>query len=46
MKYGVLFDDIFKEPNLVLSLIEGEDGAIKVLDANGNIQETGSGSAS
>lgn len=46
MKYGVLFDDIFKEPNLVLSLIEGEDGAIKVLDANGNIQEMGSGSAS
>lgn len=36
-KWAIRFTDIFKEPNLVLSLTENEDGTVKVLDPNGNI---------
>jgi hypothetical protein len=36
-KYGVQFEDIFKEPDMVLSNLINEDGTVKILDANGNL---------
>jgi len=34
-KYGMQFEDIFREPNLVLSNLINEDGTVKILDAAG-----------
>ena len=36
-KYGMQFEDIFREPNMVLSNLINEDGTVKVLDADGNL---------
>ena len=35
-KYGIQFEDIFKEPDMVLSILINEDGIVKILDADGN----------
>jgi len=40
-KYGVQFEDIFKEPNMVLSTLTNEDGTVKILDADGNLVKPG-----
>jgi hypothetical protein len=36
-KYGIRFEDIFKEPDMVLSNLIDEDGTVKILDADGNL---------
>ena len=35
--YGLKYTDIYREPNLVLSLLEDEEGKQKVLDLDGNL---------
>ena len=35
-KYGMQFEDIFKEPDMVLSNLINEDGTVRILDADGN----------
>ena len=37
MKYGMRFEDIFREPDMVLSMLINEDGTVKLLDADGNL---------
>lgn len=34
-KYGIQFEDVFKEPNMVLSMLFNEDGTVKILDSKG-----------
>ena len=34
-KYGMRFEDIFREPNMVMSNLINEDGTTKILDADG-----------
>ena len=41
-KYGMKFEDIFKEPDMVLSLIYNADGSMNILDADGNLIKPGS----
>ena len=36
-KYGMQFEDIFREPDMVLSSLINEDGTVRMLDANGNL---------
>jgi len=36
-KYGMRFEDIFKEPDMVLSNLINEDGTVRILDADGNL---------
>jgi hypothetical protein len=36
-KYGLRFEDIFKEPDMVLSHLVDEDGTVRILDADGNL---------
>jgi hypothetical protein len=31
-KYGLTFDDVYKEPDMVLSLVEDENGKVPYLD--------------
>jgi hypothetical protein len=35
-KYGMRFENIFREPDIVLSNLINEDGTVKVLDSGGN----------
>lgn len=35
-KYGLQFEDIFKEPDMVFSCLFNEDGTLNILDADGN----------
>ncbi len=35
-KYGMKFEDIFREPDMVLSNVINEDGTVMILDADGN----------
>ncbi len=35
-KYGLQFEDIFKEPDMVLSFLFDEDGSVKIPDADGD----------
>ena len=35
-RYGIRFRDIFKKPDMVFSCLFNEDGALNVLDTNGN----------
>lgn len=39
-KYGIQFEDIFKEPNLVRSILVNENGDEIALDADGNIDDS------
>jgi len=39
-KYGIQFEDIFRQPDMVLSMLVNEDGTVKVLDADGNIDDS------
>lgn len=39
-KYGIRFEDIFREPDMVLSNLVNEDGTVKILDAEGNLAES------
>lgn len=39
-KYGIQFEDIFREPDMVLSRLVNEDGTVKVLDADGNLNDS------
>ena len=36
-RYGLQFEDIFKEPDMVFSHLHYEDGTVRILDADGNI---------
>ena len=36
-RYGMQFEDVFKEPDMVLSNLFNEDGTIRILDADGNL---------
>lgn len=36
-KYGMQFEDIFREPSMLLSNLINEDGTVKILDADGNL---------
>ena len=38
-KYGIQFEDIFKEPDMVLSTLINEDGTVKVLDSDWDLVE-------
>ena len=40
-QYGIEFNDIYHEPDLVLSLVEKEDGKVNILDSDGNRIESG-----
>jgi len=37
-KYGMQIEDIFREPDMVLSFLLNGDGTVKVLDADGNLK--------
>jgi len=39
-KYGIQFEDIFREPNMVLSMLVNEDGTVKILGADGNPKDS------
>lgn len=42
-QYGIEFNDIYQEPDLVLSLVEKEDGKVNILDSDGNrVEDNGS----
>jgi hypothetical protein len=39
-RYGMQFNDVFMEPDLVLSNLFNEDGTIRILDTEGNLIES------
>lgn len=36
-KYGMELKEVFKEPDMVLSNLQNEDGSVRILDAEGNL---------